>query len=109
MMNFLGYLLILFGVDDRVQWFRMRAARNRWQEEIELVDEELRRLIRSFISMGRAWSMVHRAEKSVANASYAARKNKEYVTLASSAIESLKRLGVSWSSQEVDISSAYLE
>lgn len=108
MVDILSIPLKLFTADDRVQWFRMRAARDRWQEEVELVEEELRRLIRSFISMGRVWAAVHSTEKSDASASFAARKNKEYVTMALSAMERLVKLGVSWSSQEMVISSAYL-
>ena len=40
---------------DRVQWFRAQAHRDRWQEEVELLEEEFHCTFRSFTCM--LWSL----------------------------------------------------
>jgi hypothetical protein len=46
----------LFYLGDRVQWFRAQADMERWQEEVEILEEEFRRAIRGFEKMEQVWS-----------------------------------------------------
>ncbi|KAG6848674.1 hypothetical protein H0H93_014968 [Arthromyces matolae] len=41
---------------EKVQWFRARADMERWVEEVELLEEEFRRLIRSCRRMREVWT-----------------------------------------------------
>lgn len=41
---------------DRVKWFRDRSARDRAQEEKEILEEELQRTTRYFKHMQRTWT-----------------------------------------------------
>ncbi|TDL13796.1 hypothetical protein BD410DRAFT_846611 [Rickenella mellea] len=40
---------------ERVRWFREKADRDRWQEEVDILEEEFRRTIRSFQKMSATW------------------------------------------------------
>jgi len=48
--------IITFYLGDRVQWFRAQADMERWQEEVEILEEEFRRAIRGFEKMEQVWS-----------------------------------------------------
>jgi hypothetical protein len=50
--------IIIFYLGDRVQWFRAQADSDmeRWQEEVEILEEEFRRAIRGFEKMEQVWS-----------------------------------------------------
>jgi len=41
---------------DRVKWFRDRAERDRWKEEIEILEEEFVRTEKSHTTMMETWS-----------------------------------------------------
>lgn len=41
-----------------VRWFRARAARDRYREELEILDEEFRRTWRSFTQMSVIWKTI---------------------------------------------------
>ncbi|KAJ3565830.1 hypothetical protein NP233_g7389 [Leucocoprinus birnbaumii] len=43
---------------DRVRWFRMRAALHRLREELEILNEEFKRTIRSFGNYCRIWKRI---------------------------------------------------
>ncbi|KAF8520555.1 hypothetical protein JB92DRAFT_2786172 [Gautieria morchelliformis] len=43
---------------DWVQWFRARAHRDRWREEVEILEEEFRRTYRSFTRMCEVWKVL---------------------------------------------------
>ena len=49
----LMFLIML--LEDRVLWFRTRAARDRWKEEATLLETESRRLLRGLSSMAATW------------------------------------------------------
>jgi hypothetical protein len=43
---------------DRVRWFRARANRDRWREEVEILEEEFRSTYRSFTRMSEVWEQL---------------------------------------------------
>lgn len=47
---------------DRVRWFRTRAARDRYKEELEILDEEFKRTHCSFTRMKTMWMEIGRAQ-----------------------------------------------
>jgi hypothetical protein len=53
--------LRLVTIADRVQWFRARAQAQRWEEEVEILEEEFRRTIRSFERMAEVWRLLAKA------------------------------------------------
>lgn len=40
---------------SRVQWFRLSAKATRWREEVEIVEEEMRRTQRFFYNLHSSW------------------------------------------------------
>lgn len=71
-----------FRIENRVQWIRQRAARDRYKEEVELLEEELRRLIRGFAKLRDVWATLSAQELAKASPSrsaFAARKQKLYL------------------------------
>lgn len=43
---------------ERVRWFRMRAARDRYREEVEILNEEFQRMYTSFTRMSVIWKTI---------------------------------------------------
>lgn len=43
---------------ERVRWFRARAARDRYKEELEILDEEFRRTQHSFTRTSEIWKKI---------------------------------------------------
>ena len=82
----------------RVEWFRARAIRDRWCEEAELLEEELRRLARGFEYMKKVWGQVAAdatAQDCTENAVFASSKEATYLALADNAREHMGKLCVS--------------
>lgn len=67
---------------------------HRWGEEVEILEEELRRLIRAFVAMDRIWCSISQSEQAPGRAAFAARKAQEYSYLASDARIRYARLGL---------------
>lgn len=72
--------------DDRVAWFRSRALRDRWKEEVAILRAEMERTIRGFDGMSKMWSQM--AADAMAGgrkgaAAYAYRKEWVYARMAS--------------------------
>lgn len=85
-------------LDNRVQWIRQRAARDRYKEEIELLEEELRRLIRGFKRLGEIWSAISVRELNKGQhfrSAFAARKQKTYLAACLNAQLVASKMGVS--------------
>lgn len=86
-------------VDARVIWFHARAVRDRWCEEAELLEEELRRLIRSFDYLDAAWTMiaVEAAEsQKLHQESFALSKAEQFRALAFQARKQFEKLSLFW-------------
>ncbi|KAI0323717.1 hypothetical protein GY45DRAFT_1264149, partial [Cubamyces sp. BRFM 1775] len=69
---------------QRVHWFRSSALKKRWQEEVALLEEEMRRSIRSFDYLRRKWlgTVVTRTEAGeVGAAAYSRRQAHRYTRL----------------------------
>ncbi|TFK60025.1 hypothetical protein BDN72DRAFT_779929, partial [Pluteus cervinus] len=43
--------------DLRIEWCKSRARANRWQEEILLLQEEMKRVLRFFESQAQSWKL----------------------------------------------------
>lgn len=56
---------------DRVKWFRERSARNRLREEKEILEEELKRTVRSFSYLRGMWNTLADRSSAPGEASYA--------------------------------------
>jgi hypothetical protein len=52
----LKYTITKLHTVEKVQWFRARADMMRWVEEVELLEEDFRRLIRGLEKMAEIWS-----------------------------------------------------
>lgn len=90
-----------YRIDDRVQWFRMRAAVVRWKEEEELLEEELRRLIRGFTFMARVWGDIRGSETQGGRVAFASRQSFIYSSMAKNARSFHDRLRLTWSEDEL--------
>ena len=85
-------------LEMRVDWFRARAIRDRWCEEAELLEEELRRLARGFEYMRKVWGQLAAEaleQHCSANAAFASGKEATYLALADNAHEYMGKLCVS--------------
>ncbi|KAJ2913710.1 hypothetical protein MD484_g6700, partial [Candolleomyces efflorescens] len=94
----------------KVHWFRTRADMMRWVEEVEILEEDFRRLVRAAESMAAFWTSVNASDQeqgpwnpvNVANPSrigyvvYAQQKAAMYRKMASNAREGLKSAGGEW-------------
>jgi hypothetical protein len=54
-----------------VKWFRERSTRNRLREEKEILEEELKRTVRSFSYLHRMWKTLADRSSAPGEASYA--------------------------------------
>jgi hypothetical protein len=75
---------------DRVKYFRDRSARNRAQEEKEILESEMARTTRSFIVMQKAWDeigMKKHENHAFAHSAYAYKQAELYARLASNSKE----------------------
>jgi hypothetical protein len=63
---------------DQVKWFRDRADRDRFREEVQILDAEFKRTIVSFSRMSQVW--IELSDKAVdpGNAAYACKKAAMY-------------------------------
>lgn len=86
-----------------MQWYRQWAARDRWREEVNLLEEELKRLVRGFSAMAKAWSQL--SEDAVlggkpGRAAFAAGKEISYKIACFDAWLIHERLGLTWDANE---------
>lgn len=75
------FLVIEAIEEDRVLWFRSRAARDRWEEEVLLTQTEFGRLLQGLQAMSKIWedlSTAIRSANMLAAAAYAARQRATY-------------------------------
>jgi hypothetical protein len=75
-------------VVDRVKWFHERASRDRWQEEVEILDAEFECTIISHLRMADVW---HKLAVDCGNrcgaAAYAWKKYVMYTDLAENCVK----------------------
>ena len=95
--------VLSLGIDSRVTWFRQRAARDRWTEEVSILEEELRRLTRGFKTLVETWSSLedkYAQEGRKGKAAYAARKASLYKDLAVNAYNIGVGLELEWEEKD---------
>ena len=68
--TFLTYITVV----DRVKWFRDRADRERFREEVEILEAEFERTITSFNRMSDIWTQLASGVTGPGSAAYAQRK-----------------------------------
>lgn len=81
----------------RVLWFHTRAVRDRWCEEGELLEEELRRLSRAFNYLVCAWSTCAKDEvnsRKPGRIAFAMSKANQYSSLAKDCEAKMNRFDV---------------
>ena len=92
-------------VDMKVGWFRYRAARSRWTEEVVILEEEMRCLTRGFLSFCDAWSTLaekHLVMGRAGAAAYASKKSNMYEELARRTLETSAKAAVEWDLKELE-------
>lgn len=96
---------ILAGIDnltnfyppaDRVKWFRDKSARDRAQEEKEILEEEIRRCISFHQFMENTWNAIAKNPNidTPGHAAYAYKQAEMYRRLAGDGVEIQKRMKV---------------
>lgn len=93
-----AYTLLIKILDavDRVQWFRARADMERWQEEVEILEEELWRMVRGCQRMDVVWTkMAEKCEKAGYKA-YALQKAFMFKRMSDDANTKLLKAGGKW-------------
>ncbi|KAL0564209.1 hypothetical protein V5O48_017844 [Marasmius crinis-equi] len=80
---------------ERVPWFRAKADMRRWLEEVELLEEEFRRLVRACDHMCKAWNSVANSS-SAGHAAYAYHKADMFSQMSTEAREKLVAAGGGW-------------
>jgi hypothetical protein len=75
---FLTYIIVV----DRVKWFRDRADRDRFREEVEILEAEFERTMVSFNRMSDVWTELASRATGPGSAAYAQRKAVMYRGLA---------------------------
>jgi hypothetical protein len=82
---------------ERVQWLREKAKTQRWEEEIEILEEEFRRTIRSFERMAEVWALLAKAPNLALGASaYALKQAHMYGEMAENCREKFLVAGGTW-------------
>ncbi|TDL14299.1 hypothetical protein BD410DRAFT_734297, partial [Rickenella mellea] len=72
---------------DRVQWFRAMADKDRWQEEVEILEAEFGRCVRSFRRMAAVWGDLARPQTKKGYAAYAWRQASMFGRMEKEAIQ----------------------
>ncbi|KAI5115824.1 hypothetical protein M0805_007255 [Coniferiporia weirii] len=83
--------------DDRVHWFRLRASRDWWIEEVMILEEELRRLTCGLNAMADTWKNLSKNQDcsgDLGSSAYAARKSAIYRVMSEDACKCLVNLGL---------------
>ena len=66
--------------EDRVLWFRCRASRDRWKEEVVLIQEEFNRLLKGLKAMSDVWSICSLSSRQGA-AAYESRRSHTFQSM----------------------------
>ncbi|KAF8059497.1 hypothetical protein FPV67DRAFT_1518038 [Lyophyllum atratum] len=67
---------------NRVQWFRAEAEMERWQEQLEIKQAELKRTIATFDTMSSVWNQLATSSERPGHAAYARKKAEMYMRMA---------------------------
>jgi hypothetical protein len=81
---------------DSVQWHRARALVKRWDEDVEALEEEFRRNIRSFEKMSEIWSELGLGFQPSGHRAYALEKSSAYARMAKESRKLFDAAGGSW-------------
>lgn len=65
-----------------MRWFRERAAVDRLQEELDILEEEFRRTHTTFLRMNKTWEQLAAVAEKTGHACYARRQAKMFHLLA---------------------------
>lgn len=81
---------------DRVRWFRARADMHRWQEDVELIEAEFRRTIRSFENLASIWDKLAGKDKREGYRAYGYRQSSMYTRMAKESRAKYEAAGGTW-------------
>jgi len=81
---------------DRVQWFRAQADMWRWQEELEILEEEFRRTARAFDRMAFVWKELAGKHTRRGYVAYAHEKSAMYRDMAKECKDKFEAAGGTW-------------
>ena len=79
-----------------MQWFRDRAQMLRWQEEIEIIEEEFRRTIRTYEHMADLWTTLATSHDVGGYSAYAFKQAHMYCQMASDCHTKFTAVGGMW-------------
>ena len=92
-----------FSTDARLQWIRQLAARDRWREEVEMLEEELKRLARGSSGFANAWRNIALRQNEagkLGQATFASKKELSSRVVAFNAVKTCIKLGIEWDSDK---------
>jgi hypothetical protein len=73
-----------FNIDwiaDRVQWFEVRASKDRWREEVEILEADIGRCSRFFETYQAAWEDLSKGEVSRGTKAYCLKVSNMFLEL----------------------------
>ena len=80
-----------------MQWFRARAQAHLWEEEVETLEEEFRRTIRSFEHMADVWTLLAKAPVTgTGYSAYASKQAHVYGEMARDCRAKFEKLNGTW-------------
>ena len=89
-------VLLTSGKGDSIQWHRARVLVERWDEDVETIEEEFRRTIRSFLKMSETWLALTQHSEPSGHRAYALEKSAAYSHMAKESRTSFEMAGGSW-------------
>ena len=88
--------LLISSEGDSVQWHRSRALLERWDEDVETIEEEFRRTIRSFLKMSETWLALGEHLIPNGHRAYALEKSAAYSRMAEEGRKLFEMAGGRW-------------
>jgi hypothetical protein len=83
-------------VGDCVQWHRTRASAERWDEDLETVEEEFRRTIRSYDVLSLVWTELGQSREPGGHRAYAMKKAASFRRMSQKGRDLFKAAGGTW-------------
>ena len=87
---------LIISEGDSVQWHRARALVERWDEDVETIEEEFRRTIWSFLVMSQTWLGLGQHFELSGHRAYALEKSATYSRMAQESRDLFEMAGGRW-------------
>jgi hypothetical protein len=89
-------MLTMTSLGNGVQWHRARAQAERWDEDVEILEEEFRRTVRGFARMSEVWTEMGENGDTGGHRAYAMQKASAYGRMAKQARDQFEAAGGTW-------------